>query len=199
MKWRQSHWFAISVAVTSCSSSTKPEPPSAPQTVATPSAGSASDAAVATDDKHPRIFPWASWRERNEKWLATPSDDHCDPRNRHVPQKGEAECYPPSNVQLAGIITRAQRAKNDEAKSLLTVDRGYSASVTDDYFISLLDADGRPATKWVHPSVVERDFSQFELPIRTDVPVERGITHAAIVEKLTTDDRFPDGDARSQP
>jgi len=202
----------LAIALASCSSSARPEPASEPQPAATPRALSGGDAvvvevrpdgaspgAVGPDRKHPRIFPWESLRERNEKWLSNPSDDHCDPRNRHLRRKGESECYPPSNVQLAATITRAARAKHDQSRTSLTVDRGYSASVTSDYFISLLDADGRPATPWVHPSRVERDFSEFELPIHTDVPVERGITRAAIVEKLTTEDRFPDSDSRSQP
>lgn len=206
---RRLNWIALSVAATSCSPSAKPEPPAAPQSAKPQAAEAPPDAIVSaaiadapsalTDERRPIVFPWAVWRERNEKWLANPTNDHCDPRNRHVRRKGESECYPPSNVQLAGIVIRAQRAQNDDAKSLLTIDRGYSASVTVDYFMSLLDADGRPATKWVHPSHVESDFSQFELPTRLDVPVERGITHAAIVERLTTEDRFPDDDPRSQP
>lgn len=205
-------WFAISIALTSCSSSARPEPPSEPQPSATPATVSPGDAAEAsaaatpdaanakpTDDKHPRIFSWASWRERNEKWLAEPSNDHCDPRNRHARRKGESECYPPIDVQLAGIVTRARRSTHDQATAVLTVDRGYSSSMTSDYYISVLDADARPATKWVHPSLVERDFAEFELPLRAEVSIDRGITHAAIVEDLTTDDRFPDGDPRSQP
>ncbi|MEO6775733.1 MAG: hypothetical protein ABI467_22425 [Kofleriaceae bacterium] len=202
-------WFAISIASMSCSSPAKPEPPSAPQRPATPvvapfDAGSTTatpDATSATvvDDKFPRIFPWAMWRARNEKWLATTSDNHCDPRHRHVRRKGESECYPPINVQLAGIVVEGRRSTHDEATTVLTVDRGYSSSVTSDYYISVLDPEDRPATKWVHPSLIERNFAEFELPLRTGVSIERGTTRAAVVEELTMDDRFPDGDPRSQP
>jgi hypothetical protein len=200
-------WLAISMTAASCSSPAKPEPPG-PQTPVTPTSSSPRDAAevaatpdapIAIDDKHPRIFPWALWRERNEKWLATPSNDHCDPRNDHVRRKGESECYPPINVQLAAMVISGHRSNHDNATKVLTLDRGYFASVNSDYYISILDADDRPATKWVHPSLIQAESVEFELPRRLGLPIDFGNTHAAIVQQLTSDDRFSDDDPRSQP
>ena len=201
--------FAISIVLASCSSSAKPEPPSGPQAPTPPNAGTPSDAALtvatadaaganAIDDKHPRIFPWAAWRERNDKWLSNPSDDHCDPRNRHVPRKGESECYPPSNVQLAALVISAHSA-HDPAITIFTLDRGDLASVNADYYISILDADDRPATKWVHPSRIQQQSTQIELPHRIAVSIKFGETHAAVVEHLSSDDQFPEDDPRRQP
>lgn len=204
-------WIAISIAMTSCSSSAKPEPPSGRQPAAPPAAGLLADAAVVgtppdaastapADDKHPRIFPWAAWRERNEKWLAMPSDDHCDARNNHHPRKkGESECYPPTSVQLAAIVTRQKFVDNDTKTIELTLDRGHLASVTADYFISLLDADGRPATRWVHPSEVQDDYSKLVIPYPHGLGLRAGKTHAAIVDSLSSDDQFPQNDPRSAP
>ena len=206
MKWMYMRCFAISIAA-SCSSAAKPAPPSRQQTIVAPRAGSASDAgivaaapvaAIAGDEKFPRIFQWAERRQRNEKWLSRPSDDHCDPRNRHVPRKGEAECYPPSNVHLAAILVSAYPAR-DRTRAVFTLDRGEWASITSDYYVSLLDADDRPATKWVHPTRVDQQSCQIELPQRTEVSIAPGKTRVAIVERLTSDEQFPDGDPRSQP
>jgi hypothetical protein len=200
-------WVAISMAPAGCSAPAKPEPPREPATQA-PAPADDEEAVVAreaatakpVDDKHPRIFPWAMWRERNDQWLAVPSDNHCDPRNDHHPRrKGESECYPPSNVQLAVIVTRTRFLNNNTKIIELTVDRGYRAAVSRDYFISLLDADGRPATRWIHPTEVADDISRFVIPYPHGLNLEAGKSRAAIVEWLTSDDRFDDGDPRSAP
>jgi hypothetical protein len=120
--------------------------------------------------------------------------DHCDPRWTQPSRKGEHECYPPITVRLAALVTR-QRLYDIRGRAMLilTIDRGSDASVSKDYFVSILDADDRPMTKWAHPTEVSSEESRFEVP---GMNIEPGKTRVAVVKDLFPEDRFPDTDPR---
>ncbi len=197
--------FAVLV-LASCSPPAQHAPPAPPDPEAWGSdVPDKSRPVDARDDRQPHVFPWQMWRERNDKWLASPVNDICDPRSTHRRQKGDRECYPPIVVQIAALVTRYKFVNNDPTVPTntntleLTLDRGSNASVWTDYYVSLLDAEDRPVTRWVHPTAVGDDGCKVQIPYQRGLDLRNGTSRAAIVSELTPDDRFPDDDPRSAP
>lgn len=193
----------------SCSSSSKPEARSAPAvpeetypsrtdpTAIVMMPDAANDVAMVPDasapevidNGHPRIFPWQSLRGRDPKVPATPKEEGCDllpPASRPV------RC---DNVPGARLAARVLLHRYESDDLILELDRGSDYAVSTEYFVSLLDRDDRPMTRWVHPSAIHARSSRVRIPHAGNL--HDGIKRAAIVEKITPDERFPDTDLRS--
>jgi len=113
----------------------------------------------------------------------------------YPPQSPSSECRNNPGIRLAARVLSFNFIGDKLVQ--ITLDQGAGTAVEPEFFASLLDADDRPATRWVHLEHIDSRTSRIYIPRSDLARIGDHPDHAAVVQHLTDNDRFPDHDPRN--